>query len=100
MDASDVDGINASLIGASFLPYWPSLCSFQSLKWFELVGKAKCGFKSTVKRCKIYCEIYLRDVLLKKKTAVLLGFVQMRGGGPCPNFLSTFHKLFIGSIWG
>ena len=58
MDASDVDGINASLIGASFLPYWPSLCSFQSLKWFELVGKAKCGFKSTVKRCKIYCEIY------------------------------------------
>ena len=29
--------------------------------------------------------------------AVLLDFVQMRGGGgrPCPNFLSTFHKLYI-----
>ena len=33
---------------------------------------------------------------LPKKIAVLLDFVQMRGrGGPCPNFLSTFHKLHI-----
>ena len=31
-----------------------------------------------------------------RKNAVLLDFVQMRGGGgPCPNFLSTFHKLYI-----
>ena len=30
----------------------------------------------------------------EKKVAVLLDFVQMRGGG-CPNFLSTFHKLYI-----
>ena len=31
-----------------------------------------------------------------KKVAVLLDFVQMSGGGgPCPNFLSTFHKLYI-----
>ena len=48
MDASDVDGINASLIGASFLPYWPSLCSFQSLKRLSLVQKAKCG--------QVYCQ--------------------------------------------
>ena len=41
MDASDVDGINASLIGASFLPYWPSLCSFQSLKRLSLVQKSQ-----------------------------------------------------------
>ena len=33
---------------------------------------------------------------LPKKVAVLLDFVQIRGGGrPCPIFLSTFHKLFI-----
>ena len=32
----------------------------------------------------------------RKKVAVLLDFVQLRGGGgPCPNFLSTFHKLYI-----
>ena len=33
----------------------------------------------------------------RKKIAVLLDFVQMRGGGggPCPNFVSTFHKLYI-----
>ena len=36
----------------------------------------------------------LRDGL-PKKGVVLLDFVQMRGGGPCPNFLSTFHKLYI-----
>ena len=36
----------------------------------------------------------------EKKVAVLLDFVQMRGGGPCPNFLFTFHKLYIGSILG
>ena len=30
----------------------------------------------------------------RKKVAVILDFVQMRGGGvPCPNFVSTFHKL-------
>ena len=38
--------------------------------------------------------IGLRDGL-PKKIAVLLDFVLMRGGGPCPNFLSTFHKLYI-----
>ena len=32
---------------------------------------------------------------LPKKVAVPLDFVQLRGGGPCPNFLSTFHKLYI-----
>ena len=33
---------------------------------------------------------------LPKKVAVLLDFVQLRGGGgPWPNFLSTFHKLYI-----
>ena len=31
---------------------------------------------------------------LPKKVSVLLDFVQMRGGGPCPNLLSTFHKLY------
>ena len=31
----------------------------------------------------------------EKKVAVLLDFVQMRGWGPFPNFLSTFHKLYI-----
>ena len=36
----------------------------------------------------------LRDGL-PKKGVVLLDFVQMRGGGPCPNFLSTFHKLYM-----
>ena len=33
----------------------------------------------------------------RKKVAVLLDFVQMRGGG-LPKFLSVFHKLYIGSI--
>ena len=32
---------------------------------------------------------------LLKKVAVPLDFVQLRGGGPCPNFLSTFHKVYI-----
>ena len=36
----------------------------------------------------------------KTKTALLLDFVQMRGGGPCPNFLAHFHKLYFRSIWG
>ena len=31
----------------------------------------------------------------RKKVAVLFDIVRMRGGGPCPNFLSTFHKLYI-----
>ena len=33
-----------------------------------------------------------------KKTAALLDFVQMRGGGlgPCPNCLSPFHKCIFG----
>ena len=31
----------------------------------------------------------------ERNEAVLLDFVQMRGGGPCPNLLSTFHKLYI-----
>ena len=30
----------------------------------------------------------------RKKAAILLDFVQMRGGGPCPNFLSPFHGWF------
>ena len=32
-----------------------------------------------------------------KKVAVLLDFVQMRGGagGPCPNFFPTLHKLYL-----
>ena len=34
-----------------------------------------------------------------KKVAVLLDFVQ-RGGGPCPNFVSTFHKLYIFGQFG
>ena len=29
------------------------------------------------------------------KTAVLLDFVQMRGGGPCPNFLALFIIAFL-----
>ena len=37
----------------------------------------------------------------RKKVAVLLDFVQIRGGGrPCPIFLSTFHKLYLlGQFW-
>ena len=38
-----------------------------------------------------------------KKVAVLLDFVQMRGGGrggPCPNFSSAFHKLYIMGQFG
>ena len=31
----------------------------------------------------------------RKRVAVLLNFVQMRGGG-CPNFLSSFHKCIFG----
>ena len=37
----------------------------------------------------------LRDGLTKK-TAVLLDFVQMRGGVPCPIFLVPFHKCIFG----
>ena len=29
-----------------------------------------------------------------KKVAAPLDFVQLREGGPCPNFVSTFHKLY------
>ena len=37
----------------------------------------------------------------QKKVAVLLDFVPMRGErGPCPNFLSTFQKLYILSQFG
>ena len=32
----------------------------------------------------------------RKKVTVLLDFVQMRGGGPCRNFLSTFRKCIFG----
>ena len=32
---------------------------------------------------------------LPKKVAVLLDFVQLRGGRAQPKFLSTFHKLYI-----
>ena len=39
---------------------------------------------------------YYKGRLYEKKVAVLLDFVQMRGGGPCPNLLSTFHKCIIG----
>ena len=46
-------------------------------------------------RCCGATMLLVRDGL-PKKVAVLLDFVQMRGGGgPCPNFLSTFHKLYI-----
>ena len=34
----------------------------------------------------------------RKIVAVLLDVVQMRGGWPCPNFLSPFHKCFFWSI--
>ena len=40
-------------------------------------------------------NIQLSGMVSRKKVAVLLDFVSMRGGGPCPNFLSTFHKLYI-----
>ena len=33
-----------------------------------------------------------------KKVAVLLDFVQMRGGGPCPNFLAHFHNCILGQF--
>ena len=35
---------------------------------------------------------------ITKNAAVLLDFVQIRGdgGGPCPNFLSHFHKCIFG----
>ena len=32
----------------------------------------------------------------EKKIALLLDFVQIRGGGPCPNFLAPFHKCIFG----
>ena len=32
---------------------------------------------------------------LPKKVAVSFGFCPKGGGGGCPNFLSTFHKLYI-----
>ena len=41
-----------------------------------------------------FTQVFLREGF-PKKVAVLLDFVQLRGGGPCPNFLSTFHKLYI-----
>ena len=36
----------------------------------------------------------------RKKAAVLMDFVQMRGGGPCPNFLAPFHECIFSSIKG
>ena len=36
----------------------------------------------------------------RKKVAVLLDFVQMRGGEPCPNCLSTLQKLYIFGQFG
>ena len=38
---------------------------------------------------------------LPKKSSCSFGFCPNEGGGgPCPNFLSTFHKLFIlGQFW-
>ena len=61
MDASDVDGINASLIGASFLPYWPSLCSFQSLKRFEFSTKSQvwASLLSNIVRNSMRCIYFL-----------------------------------------
>ena len=59
------------------------------------LGVAKCimgGFKHSV-----------LGMVSRKKVAVLLDFVQMRGGRALPKFLVQFSqtdKLYIGSIWG
>ena len=38
------------------------------------------------------------ETLSRKETGVLLDFVQMREGGPCPNFLAPFHKCIFGQL--
>ena len=57
--------------------------------------KRERGKKPGLHNIKNGGDFYNRDGL-PKKIAVLLDFVQMRGGGPCPNFLSTFHKRIFG----
>ena len=43
----------------------------------------------------VNCVLTLGKVS-RKNAAVLLDFVQMRGGKPCLNFLSPFHKCIFG----
>ena len=43
-----------------------------------------------------FVMIITLEMVSRKKVAVLLDFVQMRGGGPCPIFLSPFHKCIFG----
>ena len=70
---------------------WQKMTVFEYL--FDYFTTIWSIFAQFVKR-----QFYLRDGL-PKKIAVLLDFVQMRGGA-CPNFLSTFHKLYIlGQFW-
>ena len=38
---------------------------------------------------------YYKGRLYEKKVAVLLDFVQMRGGGPCPTFFHLFISAFL-----
>ena len=40
-----------------------------------------------------YCVLWK---VSRKNAAVLMDFVQMRGGAPCPNFLPSFHKCIFG----
>ena len=43
-------------------------------------------------------DVDVKDGFTKKKVAVLLDFVQIRGGESCPNFLSPFHKCIFGHL--
>ena len=63
--------------------------------WNSLWGKNPSGLRRSAAPCRLTLPHTTLGKVSRKKVAVLLDFVQMRGGGHCPNFLSTFHKLYI-----
>ena len=64
--------------------------------WNSLWGKNPSGLRRSAAPCRLTLPHTTLGKVSRKKVAVLLDFVQMRGGGgPCPNCLSTFQKMYI-----
>ena len=79
---------------------WLSLCWDGQLSHTRLHKIAETQLFPQLLSFGIYAGALQRDGL-PKKVAVLLDFVQMRGGSALPKFFVQFSKtVYIGSIWG
>ena len=69
--------------------------------WNSLWGKNPSGLRRSAAPCRLTLPHTTLGKVSRKKVAVLLDYVQMRGGRALPKFFVHFSQtVYIGSIWG